>query len=208
MTSPAWQVNGQYYETCSCDFICPCIPGGLAVTPTKGTCTVAMAFQIERGKFGAVNLNDLGFIVVACTPGAMGAGNWQIGVVVDERANDEQRSAIGAIASGAAGGPMAALAPLVGKFLGLQPAAITFDRRGHMWTVRASDAVNMSAAAVMGINPNATEPMHFDHTGHPASDRFALAHASESHIHALGLSWDEVGGKNNAQYAPFSWRSA
>ena len=36
MATPNWQVSGQYYETCSCDFLCPCVPGGLAVSPTKG----------------------------------------------------------------------------------------------------------------------------------------------------------------------------
>ena len=30
----------------------------------------------------------------------------------------------------------------------------------------------------------------------------------ESHVHALGLSWDDSSGRNNGQYAPFSWRSA
>lgn len=60
----------------------------------------------------------------------------------------------------------------------------------------------------MGINPHATEPLHLDHTGHPAADRFALAHASRSHVHAFGLSWDDPTGTNNGQYAPFSWQSA
>ena len=207
MSTPSWQVKGQYYEACSCDFVCPCIPSGLAVTPTKGACTVAMAFQVERGSFGSVSLDDLGFIVVARTPEAMGKGNWQVGIVVDERATEEQRNAIGAIASGAAGGPMAALSGLIGKFLGMQAAAIRFDRQGHTWSVQAADAVKIAGTGVMGINPNATEPMHFDHSGHPAADRFALAHASGCSIQALGLSWDDISGKNNAQYAPFSWRS-
>jgi hypothetical protein len=167
-----------------------------------------MAFQIERGTFGNVPLDNLGFIVVARTPEAMGKGNWQVGIVVDDRANAEQRDAIGAIASGAAGGPMAALSGLVGTFLGMQPASIHFDRRGHKWSVRAKDAVDITGTGVLGIGPHATEPLHFDYTGHPAADRFALAHASESRIHALGVSWDDISGKNNAQYAPFSWKSA
>ena len=37
---------------------------------------------------------------------------------------------------------------------------------------------------------------------------FALARASHSHVHAFGLEWDDTGGKNNGQYAPFAWRSA
>src|SRR5262245_54398888 len=110
MATPVWQVSGQYYENCSCDFVCPCIPGQLAVKPTKGSCTVAMAFQIERGKHGSVSLDGLAFVVLFLTPEEMGKGNWSVGVIVDERATAEQREAITAIASGQAGGPMAALA--------------------------------------------------------------------------------------------------
>jgi hypothetical protein len=206
MAMPTWQVSGQYYETCNCDFICPCVPGQLAVDPTKGACEFAMAFQIDRGVYGAVPLDGLGFIVLGLTPEAMGKGNWSVGVIADERATAEQRDAITAIASGGAGGPMAALSGLVGKFLGVESAPIRFDRSGATWSVTASSFVDMAATGARGLDPNA-EPMQLEHTGHPAADRFALAHASRSHVHALGLAWDDVSGKNNGQYAPFSWRS-
>ena len=208
MATPAWQVSGQYYETCSCDFVCPCVLGQMVVKPSKGSCTFAMAFQIERGRYGAVSLDGLGFIVLGLTPEAMGKGNWSVGLVADERASVEQRDAITAIASGAAGGPMAALSGLIGKFLGVEPAPIRFNRSGDTWSVSASGLVDMAAASAKGINPADPEPIHLDHTGHPAANRFALAHASKSHLHALGLNWDDVSGTNNGQYAPFSWRSA
>ena len=208
MATPAWQVSGQYYETCSCDFVCPCLPGQMVVKPSKGSCTFAMAFQIDRGHYGAVTLDGLGFIVLGLTPDEMGKGNWSVGLVADERASVEQRDAITAIASGAAGGPMAALSGLIGKFLGVQSAPIRFDRSGATWSVSASTLVDMAAAGAKGINPAATEPLHLDHTGHPAADRFALAHASKSHVHALGLDWDDASGTNNGQYAPFSWQNA
>ena len=208
MATPAWQVSGQYYETCSCDFVCPCILGQMAVKPSKGTCTFAMGFQIERGRYGTVPLDGLGFIVVGWTPEAMGKGHWSVGVIADERASAEQRDAIAGIASGSAGGPMSALSGLVGKFLGVESAPIRFARNGATWSVKASSLVDMTAEGAKGINPNATEPLHLDNTGHPAADRFALAHASKSHVRALGLTWDDASGKNNGQYAPFSWRSA
>src|SRR6476620_8210762 len=107
MATPSWQVNGQYYETCSCDFVCPCVPGQMAVRPTKGTCTFAMAFQVDRGSYGSVVLDSLGFIVLGLTPEEMAKGNWSVGLIVDERASVEQRDALTSIASGAAGGPMA-----------------------------------------------------------------------------------------------------
>ncbi len=203
-----WEVSGRYYETCSCDFVCPCILGQMTANPTKGSCTFAMAFQIDRGSYGLLSLDGLAFIVLGLTPEAMGKGNWSVGVIADDRASAEQRDALTAIASGAAGGPMSALSGLVGTFLGVESAPIRFERDGARWSVNASSLVDMAAEGVKGINPNATEPMHIDNTGHPASDRLALAHASRSHVHALGLAWDDVTGNNNGHYAPFAWRSA
>src|SRR4051812_44569795 len=162
MATPEWRISGQYYETCSCDFVCPCLPGQMAVRPTKGSCTFAMAFQIERGTFGPIPLDGLGFIVLGFTPEAMGKGNWSVGVIVDERAGKEQQDAITGIASGAAGGPIAALSGLVGKFLGVEPSPITFDRRGVQWAIKAGGLVDMAATAAMGMNPTATEPLYLD----------------------------------------------
>ena len=185
MTTPSWRVNGQYYETCSCDFVCPCVPGQMAVRPSKGSCTFAMAFQIERGSYGTVPLDGVGFVVLGLTPEAMGKGNWSVGLIVDDRASGEQRDAVAAIASGAAGGPMAALSGLIGTFLGIESAPVRFSRDGARWSVSASRLVDMSASPAMGVNPLATEPLHLDNTGHPAADRFALARATNSHVHAL-----------------------
>jgi hypothetical protein len=206
MATPAWKLSGQYYETCSCDFICPCVTGQMAVRPTQGTCTFAMAFRIDSGRFGDVPLDGLGFIVLGRTPEAMNQGNWSVGVVADERASAAQRDAIATIVSGAAGGPMAALSGLLGKFLGVEAAPIRFTREGVTWSVRAGRLLDMAAEGAMGIDPNAAEPMHLDHTGHPAADRFALAHAKRSHVHAFGMDWDDTSGRNNGQYAPFAWQ--
>lgn len=208
MATPSWQVAGQYYETCSCDFVCSCVPAQLSVMPTKGWCMVVMAFQIERGKYGTVQLDGLGFIVLLWTPEEMGKGNWSVGVIADARASAEQLEAITAIASGSAGGPMAALAALVGKFLGVASAPIRFDHTGAKWSVTADKLVDMAAEGAMGLDPSITEPIHLDNTGHPAASRFALAHALKSRVDALGLSWEDTSGKNHGQYAPFSWRSA
>ena len=208
MTSPAWNISGRYVETCSCDFVCPCILGQMAVRPSKGWCIFAMAMQIDRGSFGDVHLNGLTFIILAMTPEAMGKGNWSVGLVIDERASAAQRDAITTIASGAAGGPMAPLSGLIGKFLGAEQAPIRIEQHGQKFTVTAGNLVDMAGEGAMGVDPNATEPMYLDNTGHPVSSRLALAHASKSHVHALGLTWDDASGNNNAHYAPFNWRSA
>ena len=61
MATPSWKVAGQYYETCSCDFVCPCILTQLSAKPSKGSCSFAMGFKIDQGKFGDVALDGLGF---------------------------------------------------------------------------------------------------------------------------------------------------
>ena len=60
----------------------------------------------------------------------MGDGNWTIAAYIDERADEQQTAALGAIFSGAEGGPMAAFAPLVGKHLGVKKAAIKYAITG------------------------------------------------------------------------------
>jgi hypothetical protein len=207
MATTGWAISGQYCETCNCDFVCPCVPGGLAVTPTKGSCTFVMAYRIDRGQYQGITLDGLSFILVGVTPEAMGKGNWSVGVIVDQRASAEQRDAIAAIASGQAGGPVAALGGLVGQFLGVESAPIEFTGSGNKWAVSSPGRLDMAMAGVLGLS-GSPEPIYLDNTGHPAADRFALARAERSHFHAFGIDWDDTSGKNNGQFAPFSWRSA
>jgi hypothetical protein len=167
-----------------------------------------MSFKIDRGTFGNVSLDGLGFIIVGYTPEEMGKGNWSAGVIVDDRASAEQRDAIVTIASGQAGGPMAPLSGLITNFAGVQSAPIRFERDGAKMAVNSGNFVNMSATPAMGIDPNTKEPLQLANTGHPANSAFSLAHAVQSQVNVFGLSWSDASGKNNGQYAPFSWASA
>lgn len=207
MPTSSWQVAGQYYETCSCDFVCPCVLTQLTARPSKGSCTFAMGFRIDRGSFGALSLDGLGFIVVGFTPEEMAKGNWSAGVIVDERASAAQRDAIVAIASGAAGGPMAALSGMITNFVGVESAPIRFEQDGVTWSVNAATFVSMSATPAMGIDPTATEPLQLRNTGHPANSNVSLARAVQSQVSAFGLSWNDRSGQHNGQYAPFAWSS-
>src|SRR5262249_54566523 len=68
-------IQGQYMETCSCNFICPCIGTNLAGRPTEGDCKVAIAMKIDKGQKDGVKLDGLAFIVLMRSPGPMGEGN-------------------------------------------------------------------------------------------------------------------------------------
>src|ERR1043165_570863 len=129
MANPSWHISGEYFETCSCDYVCPCILTNLAGRPTKGYCNFAMVFCIDEGKSDGVALDGLNFAVIGNAPEVMGKGNWSVGLIVDERATPGQQQAIATIASGQAGGPPAILTGVVGKFLGMETAPIQVKRQ-------------------------------------------------------------------------------
>ncbi len=206
MASPEWKISGDYFEACSCDSVCPCPTSGLAARPTQGYCDAGLVFHVERGSHGSTKLDGLSFAVLLHTPGAMIAGNWTVGVIVDERATTEQREALGAIGSGQGGGPMAALGPLVGRFAGIEAKPIRIEGSGMRRSVSIPGALDLAIEGIAGAKQ--TEPIYFDNVGHPAATRLALAKASRSHMHAFGIDWDDTSGKNNGHFAPFSWSSS
>ena len=30
MAGTSWKISGDYFETCNCDYLCPCVPSNLA----------------------------------------------------------------------------------------------------------------------------------------------------------------------------------
>jgi hypothetical protein len=199
-----WRVKGEYFESCSCDFLCPCATS-FEARPTKGSCTFAFVQRIDEGKYGDVSLNGLHFAVVGTTPEEMIKGNWSVGVVTDQRAKPEQKDAIVAIASGKAGGPMAAVAPLITKFLGVESKPIKFQMSGMSRSATVGEMIDQAIEGVPGAV--GSEPLYLDNVDHPVAQRLALAKATRSHVHAFGLSWDDDSGKNNGHFATFEWTS-
>ena len=79
---------------------------------TEGDCKAAIAMRIDSGEKDWVSLNGLSFVVLLHSPGPLVDRNIKVGLIIDEKADDAQADAIGQIASGSVGGPMAALAPV------------------------------------------------------------------------------------------------
>jgi hypothetical protein len=201
----AWTLQGQYMETCNCTFICPCISSNLAATPTEGDCKAALAMHIDKGRKDNVSLDGLSFIVLLHSPKAMLEGNFTVGLIIDERATDEQVDAIAAIASGAAGGPMAALAPLVGRMAGIERRSIRFEKDGSLgYSVKAGELVDQRCEGV-GSAANPDEPIYLENVAHPANSKLALAKATRSRMHAFGIDWEDSSGTRNGHFAPFAW---
>jgi len=87
-------------------------------------------FSAHTGNYGGIALDGLNVALAVHTPGPMADGNWSVAAYIDERADDKQTEALGAIFTGAAGGPIAALAPLIGKKLGVTKVPITYRIEG------------------------------------------------------------------------------
>jgi hypothetical protein len=198
----AWQISGQYMETCSCELLCPCITSNLAATPTEGDCKAALGMRIDKGSKDGVSLDGMQFMLLLQSKGPMGAGNMTVGLIVDSGASPEQVDAITAIASGAAGGPMAMLAPLVGNFAGVERAPVSVTQEGHTWSARAGDLIDESCEALLNMDG---QPIAIDNVSHPLNTRLGLAKATKSQFRAFGIDWDDSTGTRNGHYAPFAW---
>jgi hypothetical protein len=198
----AWQISGHYMETCNCTFLCPCIVSNLQAAPSEGDCKAALGMHIDKGSKDGVALDGLDFIAVLQSRGPMGAGNMKVGLIIDEAASDAQVEAITAIASGAAGGPMAMMAPLVGEFAGVERAKVSIAREGERWTVQAGDLLDQSCEGYLNMDG---QPLVIDNASHPVNARLALARAKRSLFNAFGIQWRDDSGTRNAHYAPYSW---
>ena len=115
----AWKLDGTYFENCSCDVLCPCGASSLVLPADKERCQVVLAYHVDSGEIDGVDVSDRTIVVVADTPAQMSDGNWRLGVFIDASASDEQAAKLGGVFSGALGGPMEALGPLVGENLGV-----------------------------------------------------------------------------------------
>lgn len=204
MTGNAWSIEGRYVETCNCAFICPCITSNLADLPTEGDCKAALAMKIDKGQKDGVSLDGLSFIVMLYAPGAMIDGNMKVGLIVDEKANDAQTEAITAIATGAAGGPMSHLAPLVGEMAGVEKRPISITGDGLNFAAKAGDLVDQAISGVPSM-ADETVALALENTGHPVNSRLALAKATRSIFNVFGISWNDSTGSRNGHFAPFAW---
>src|SRR5436305_8693587 len=136
----AWNLQGTYFETCSCEVVCPCT-ASLALGADYDRCKVTLVFHITEGDVEGTDVGGVTVAALADTPKVMSDGDWRLGVFIDAAASDEQAEKLGGVFSGALGGPMQALGPLISENLGVQKVPITVEESGLNHAVRVGDAV-------------------------------------------------------------------
>ena len=139
---------------------------------------------------------------IADTPKVMTEGNWRLGVFVDDQATDEQAEKLVQVFSGQLGGPMAALAPLVGEMLGVERARIEVDDDGLRHTVRVGGAIDFEVEDIVPFGVETGEPVRFQGMFHPVGSDLTMAEAKRSQIDAFGIKYE---GKTGLSKSEFAW---
>lgn len=197
----SWNLSGQYFESCSCDVLCPCITSQATAMPTPGYCAFVMGLQVERGEFEGSDLGGLNVAVIARAEGPMANGDTEGEMYIDSRASSSQRAALEKLLSGQAGGAPAALASFMPKFLGFKSAAITWEADGN---TRRLSIDGVGKQEVTGLPGMGGDTLVLTHTGHPISDDLAVARATSAVFKDENFTIDNTG--KNGHFAPFDWK--
>lgn len=164
-----------------------------------------MTYAIHTGHFRETRLDGVTFVVVAQSKAIMSAGEWVMGIIVDQSASAAQVSAIAEISGGKVGGPLAGFAPLVADFRGIEQRAITFQQLGAQRSVMIAGMLDQAVEGIPSLVA-AGECLAIDNTFHPANKRLNLAKALRSVINCFGIRWDDTSGQRNGHFAPFAWQ--
>ena len=195
-----WKLEGTYFETCSCDVVCPCT-ASLALGADNDFCRATLVFHVNDGDVDGTDVGGLTVAAVADTPKVMSEGNWRLGVFIDDAASDEQAEKLGAVFGGQLGGPMEALDPLIGENLGVQRAPIEVREDGLRHSVRIGDAVDFEIEDVVPFGVETGEPGRLTGIFHPAGSELTISKATRSSIDAFGIAYEGRSGFSS----PFTW---
>src|SRR3954465_8911870 len=154
----SWNLKGSYAETCSCELMCPC---NLSFDhgATYDFCRATLAFDIREGEVDGTDVRGRRVVTIIDTPKVMTDGNWRLGMFIDDQASDEQFDKLVKVFGGQLGGPMAALAPLVGGGGGAGGAAIEVTDDGLRHSVRVGDTIDFEIEDIVPFGVDTGEPV-------------------------------------------------
>jgi hypothetical protein len=197
----SWKLEGSYFETCSCELMCPC---NLTMDhgATYDYCRATLVFHIRQGEIEGTDVAGRTTVVIADTPKVMTEGNWRLGVFIDDQATDEQAEKLGQVFGGQLGGPMGGIAPLVGEMLGVERTPIEVREDGLRHAVRVGDAIDFEVEDIVPFGVESGEPIRFNGMFHPVGSDLTMAEAKRSQINAFGIEYE---GKSGLSKSDFSW---
>jgi len=172
--------------------------------PTDGDCKALIGWHIDRGTFSDTTLDGLNAALFAYAPGHMLQTKWKVALYVDERADAQQMDALTKIFSGAAGGHLSALTPLIGEVLGVRSAAIDYRLEGKQRSLTIPQVAQMEIEAMPGQGGEDVSLTRIPFTPVPGYPT-VVCRSKRLSFHDHGF--DVEISKKNGFYSPFSYQS-
>jgi hypothetical protein len=99
-----WELHGMEFGNCNCAYGCGCQFNAL---PTHGHCQAVGFFRVDKGYFGEARLDGLNMALAVRWPGAVHQGHGVMQPIIDQRADEKQRTGLLSILTGKETDPMA-----------------------------------------------------------------------------------------------------
>jgi hypothetical protein len=196
----AWNLEGSYFESCSCVVPCPCT-ASLALAADLDYCRVVLAFNIHSGDVEGVDVGGTGAALVVDAPKMMAEGGWRVGLYISDSASSEQTDALSKVFSGQLGGPPAALGPLLGEFLGVERAPMEFTEEGRVHSLKVAGAVDIEIEDLVSWGSDGDQPVQLSNIFHPAGTTLTISEARRARVDAFGIAYEGRGGFSNSDFA-------
>jgi hypothetical protein len=203
-----WRMQGTEITNCNCALGCPCQFNAL---PTHGDCRAYVFFQIDKGHFGKTSLDGLRWGALFAWPGPIHEGKGTAMVVIEERANVEQRAAIETVAQGKETVPGSLITQVFSTTLisghptQYKPIELTIDEKAGTARVRVDGLIDGAAEPIKNPITGAahrarvTLPAGFEYTDAEyvagtakATGPIALDFQA-THAHIAKINWSQNG---------------
>jgi hypothetical protein len=205
--TPRWQVQGDWFDTCSCNIPCPCT---FAQPPTNNHCEGILAWHINQGKYGDVRLDGLSVIALGTFDGNIWEGKTKatMAMFIDERADNRQREALQMIFGGRVGGWPGTFAQFIGEVRGMDFAPIDFhvDQDLASWRAEIPGKVTSKAEALGGPTTPPGKRVQVYNAGGCETGPGGIATygtATADRADAFGFKWSRTG--QSSKHIKFDW---
>jgi len=194
-------VSGSYFESCNCYAPCSCV---CLSEPSHGECAALVAWHVDEGGLDDVRLDGLNAALFAHAPGHMMQTKWRVALYLDRRATPEQQTALGQVFSGRAGGPLAALGPLIGEVMGVRVADIDYRAEGKRRSLKIAGLADIEIEALPGQDGGDVTLSNHPFTPAPG---FAAVVGKSKRFRYKDHGFEREVADRNGFYSPFAYRS-
>lgn len=188
-----WSISGSYLAGCSCASVCGCAMDAKPHDPQgREECLGCIGFHVAEGQLDEVDLSGVDFALYNHFPSNLTAGNWKVGIVVDDQASDAQADALERIVSGREGGAFGELSQFFGEYLGMERARISLsDGEKPRLSIEGRTQLEFEALRGPDGGPTTVKNAMFGF-----APEFAIGTASGS-SQAFGLSFEPAYGEHS-----------